>query len=132
MANSFSPVPTPDVKQFPFSIQEWLRQFAYFALSGSLPTTASRVLSNKPEHVLVDATASAVVISLPAISNMPTNQIVEKHFKKTDVSGNTVTITPSSGNTVEGAGTYVLSAQYESVTLYTNGIGTAWYIKAAT
>jgi hypothetical protein len=131
MPHTFSPIPTPDLK-LEFSAMEWLRQLAYFTFPKSLPTTASATLSNSPDNVTANATAGALTFSLPAIAAMPTNQIVEKHFKKTDASGNTVTIVPAAGNTIEGAGTYVLATQYKSVTLYSNGIGTVWYIKCAT
>ena len=48
-------------------------------------------------------------------------------IKKVDASAYTVTVTPSGADTIDGAADYVLSAQYESVTLLDAAPG-AWYV----
>ncbi|MDC0297091.1 hypothetical protein OAK92_00815, partial [Crocinitomicaceae bacterium] len=45
--------------------------------------------------------------------------------KKTDSSGNTVTIDGATGN-IDGASNYILYSQYESVTLISDG--TDWWV----
>ena len=50
-------------------------------------------------------------------------------FVKIDSSANAVTVTAFSGDTINGASTYVLSSQYSRVTVQSTG-GTAWYIIA--
>lgn len=72
---------------------------------------------------LVDATSGAVAITLPAASN------TDKTFtiKKIDSSTNAVTVTRAGSDTIDGATTYVLSVQYQSVTILADG-STSWYV----
>jgi hypothetical protein len=71
----------------------------------------------------VDATAGAVVRYLPRIAS-----VLEYDFFycKTDSSVNTVTITAFGTETINGAATYVLAAQYDRVCIAANA--GAWYI----
>ena len=50
-----------------------------------------------------------------------------RHVKKIDASANTVTVTPDGTDTIDGAANYVLTAQYESVTVQDCAVGT-WYV----
>ncbi len=84
--------------------------------------TASDSLSDVDRGVFADATAAAIVLALPAA-----NDPYEIVIKKTDSSVNTVTINPDVGDLIEGAASYVLSAQYNYVRLATDE-GTNWFI----
>lgn len=69
------------------------------------------------ECILVDATAGAVTITLPtaAVGYAPIS------VKKTDGSANAVTVQRAGAATIDGATTYVLSAQYDSVQVIADG-----------
>lgn len=69
---------------------------------------------------LVDASITAVTFTLAAHSS---GKVVR--VKKTDSSGNTVTISGATGN-IDGASNYILYSQYESVTLISDG--TDWWV----
>lgn len=77
--------------------------------AGYTMTTASVVLAN--------ATSGALVVTL---NQGTTYQGRIRVVKKTDATGNAVTISPSSGS-IEGIGTRVLSVQYASVILTSDG-----------
>jgi predicted RecA/RadA family phage recombinase len=75
--------------------------------------------------VLVDATAGAVVITLPTAASALAGGIGRVYnVKKTDVSANTVTVDGNASETIDGATTQVLTAQYQSMTIQSNG--TTW------
>ena len=74
--------------------------------------------------VLVDATAGAVVIALPtAVSALAAGVGRVYNVKKTDASANTVTVDGSGAETIDGAGTQVMTAQNQSMTIQSNGTG---------
>jgi hypothetical protein len=47
-------------------------------------------------------------------------------FKRVNSGANAVVIDPNASETIDGAATYTLSAQWNSVTIMSNG--TAWFI----
>ncbi len=71
-----------------------------------------------------DATLASITIQLPACP------LVGKGFslsvKKTDISANTVILLPNGSETIDGAGTQVLSFQWEMVSLKTDGLN--WFV----
>lgn len=69
----------------------------------------------------VDASGAAVAATLPAPANGA--QVI---VKKIDASGNAVTVTHHAAETIDGAATYVLTSQYQSVTLISDG--TNWWV----
>ena len=75
--------------------------------------------------VLADATAAAIVYTLPAASTCPRRIVT---FKKIDASPNTVTLDGNGSETIDGALTQVISAQWGFVTVQSNG--TSWFITA--
>lgn len=74
--------------------------------------------------VLADATAGAIVINRPFAVDHPRRAI---GVVKIDASINTVTDTCQAGDTINGAATRVVSAQYAGHDAYSNG-GTAWFV----
>lgn len=75
---------------------------------------------------LCDATAGAVTFNLAATSGYfgkPGRHIT---VKKTDASANACTIARASADTIDGATTFALAAQYKYVTLESDGAG-HWY-----
>jgi len=80
---------------------------------------AANITLDGTRHVaLVDATAAARTITLPAATGISGRQYV---IKKVDASANTVTVDGNASETIDGALTYVLSAQYKYVVLVSNG-----------
>lgn len=74
---------------------------------------------------LVDATAGAVTVNLPAAASSSGYSVT---VKKTDSSVNAVTLDGDTTETIDGATTYALSAQYDSVSIRCDG--TEWFIVA--
>jgi hypothetical protein len=72
---------------------------------------------------LVDASGLPIQITLPLAAAARYRQYT---IKKIDATANTVTITPSGGELIDGALTVVIGAQYGSVTIQSDG--TSWSI----
>jgi len=85
---------------------------------------------------ICDASAGAFALTLPAAGAL--EDITEKNdgriliIKKKDSSANAITVTRAGSDTIDGATTYALSAQYDSVTLVDDSDGDAWNIIATT
>lgn len=73
--------------------------------------------------ILCDATAGNMIITLPAVAGCARRVY---NIKKIDSSGNTVTIDGNASETIDGATTKVISTQYVSHTIQSNG--SAWYL----
>jgi hypothetical protein len=85
---------------------------------------ASETVRVIDEVLLVDATAANRTITLISAVATPNSYTI----KKTDASANTVTIAAAGGQTIDGAATKVLTAQWESATVIPSG--GAWYVVA--
>lgn len=85
--------------------------------------TAAHTVSVLNEVVLCDATSAAFAVTLPPAKDFNKGRC---YIKKVDASANSITITPQSGETVDGAALRSISIQWESLTLVSNG--TAWYV----
>ncbi len=86
--------------------------------------TASYTLTASDSVVLVDATTAAVTITLPVASTV-SGQIY--HVKRTDSTTNTVQISRSGSNTIDGQNnSIVLALQYTTISLVSDGAN--WFI----
>lgn len=85
--------------------------------------TASYAMNYNDAVILADATAGAITITLK-----PAAECVQKRvtIKKTDSSGNSVTIDGNGAETIDGAATKSLATQYKSYDLVS--YGGAWWI----
>lgn len=84
--------------------------------------TSAYTATTSDEVILVSASGGAVTITLPtAVGNSNFYSI-----KKTDSSGNFVTIDTTSSQTIDGGLTAVIKVQYASVTVVSNGAN--WFI----
>lgn len=93
----------------------------------AVTVTEDTTLDATHEKVLVDATADDVVITLPTAASAFSNGVGRIYtIEKADVSVNTVTVDGNGAETVDGAATQVLTAQYESITIQSDG--TAWVL----
>jgi hypothetical protein len=68
--------------------------------------------------VICDASSGAFTISLPSAAGIAGRQYT---IKKVDSSPNAVTIVPHGTETIDGASSYVLSAQWKYVTIVSDG-----------
>jgi len=90
---------------------------------GVATKTAAYTMTAADCVILADATTAAFTVTLPSAAN--TGMMV--HIKKVDSSANAVTISRAGTDTIEGATTVSLSAQYSSRTLVANG-GSLWLV----
>lgn len=95
---------------------------------GDAPTlvVANATLSGSQSFIQADASSASLTVTLPAVaSNTGRRYIV----KKVDATANTVTVDGASSETIDGATTYVLGSQWESVEIVCNGV--EWYVENA-
>ncbi len=106
------------------SIQMMMAQiFAIIAPRARRTLTASGNAVATDYLLLVDATAGAVTVTLPAAADSDGAYIITK---KIDASANAVTLDANASETIDGATTLPILAQYDAATLACDG--TAWYI----
>lgn len=86
--------------------------------------TATYTASTTEQLILVDASGGAVTINLPTCNGAARGRVY--YVKKTDGSGNSVTIDPPGINFIDGSFTYALTAQYQSASCICTG-GNIWY-----
>jgi hypothetical protein len=84
-------------------------------------TTTLTALSSGTQ--LANATGGAITMNLPAAASA-TGLIF--NIKKIDASANAVTVDPSGAETIDGAATLALTAQWQSTKIQSNG--TAWFV----
>lgn len=107
---------------------------AKLMVGGSIGTkiatlTANTTLTILNSTALVDATSGAITITLPTAASMfDTVTGIGSTFvvKKIDSSANNVSVVVSGGATIDGIATQVLSTQYSSITVQSNG--TSYFI----
>lgn len=87
----------------------------------SISTTTG--LDQTYQTILVDASGGAVTVNLPTTSGQTT---LRYEVKKIDASANAVTLDGAGAETIDGAATYPLTVQWQSVTVESNG--SAWFV----
>lgn len=75
--------------------------------------------------ILADATGAPFSVTLPPSDETGINRHV--HIKRLNAGGNSVTVAAAGSDTIDGAATNVLSAQYNSIHVLADGAG-AWHI----
>lgn len=98
------------------------RDFLTRAITGADTAT----VADRNYFILANATSGALAPVLPSAVTVGAG--FEMAYKKTDSTANAVTITRPLAQTIDGASTYVLSGQYDSVCLVSDG--TNWHVKA--
>jgi len=86
-------------------------------------TAATDTLDDTNHIVLCDTTSNAITINLPAASG---NTGLTYHIKKIDSVTNTVTVDANASETIDGATTQVIIAQYDSMYIVCDGSN--WHI----
>ena len=93
-----------------------------FALYTVTNLITNATATNDDGIFVVDTTSNSITIVLPtAVANQGKTFIVKK-----TAAANTVTLDANAAETIDGDATKVLSAQWESVTIVSNGIN--WFI----
>jgi hypothetical protein len=93
------------------------------AFATSTQTGTSYTITNTDTVIIADATSNNVTITLPVASGVPGYRF---YIKRKDGTANTVTITRSASDTIDGATSHTLDAQYTSATVVSDGSN--WYI----
>lgn len=83
----------------------------------------SYTVSASDTVVIADATSNNVTVTLPAASTVNGYRF---YVKRKDGSANSVTVARSGGDTIDGATSVTLDAQYTSITVVSDGSN--WYI----
>jgi hypothetical protein len=97
---------------------------ATFVDGKNLRTVAgSPTLDETFGSVLINAAAAPRTVTLP-LAATARNRIYT--IKKIDASANTVTIDPAGGETIDGFALQLLTAQWQSLTIQSDGTG--WFI----
>lgn len=79
--------------------------------------------------ILIDASAGNVTVSLPAVATTHNGANGVGHIyriKRIDASGNAATIDADGAETIDGAATHTLAAQYDAIAIQSDG--SAWHI----
>jgi len=85
--------------------------------------SASYTATKNDDTILCSASGASMTITLPPVSGLIGARLT---IKKIDSSANTVTIDGNSAETIDGAATKVLSTQWSTATLQSDG--TAWFV----
>ncbi len=75
--------------------------------------------------ILADATAGPMTVTLPPVSTQRKRLL---NVKKVDGTANAVTVAASGADTIDGAPTFDLVLQYESVALQAPDVGADWAV----
>lgn len=94
-----------------------------FSFPETIPITADYTANVSDSFIPVNATSAAVTITLPAADQCQGKRIT---VKKTDVSANTVTVDGNGAETIDDATTQVITTQYDSICVMSDG--SEWWI----
>jgi hypothetical protein len=85
--------------------------------------TGAYTATSSDHVILCDASGGSFTITLPAASGVSG---IIYHIKKTDSSGNAVTVDGNASETIDGATTRIISTQYDSMMIICDG--SSWHI----
>ncbi len=86
--------------------------------------TGATTATSANRMFLCSAASAGWALTLPAANSVAVG--FEYLIKKTDNNSNAITVTPLGSDTIEGAASYALSAQYKYIRLISDGTG-IWY-----
>lgn len=91
------------------------------ATGGTITSDVTLALGD--EVAIVDASSAAITVTLPKAAAASGRRV---YIKKVDSSGNSVTVDGDGSETIDDGTTAIITMQYESLTLYSDG--TEWWI----
>ena len=126
MAKAYPLDSPPEDSAESWIFKRWFCEVFEFLISRIKLTTETTTYTVKADvfYVRGDATSGAFAVTLPTALNSQGRQLL---IKKIDVSANAVTVTRAGTDTIEGANTVVLGAQWDKTLLISNGVDT-WEI----
>ncbi len=86
--------------------------------------TGDYTITTTDDVILADASSGAFTVTLPTAAGIK-GRVYDT--KKTDSSGNTVTLDGNGSETIDGATTQVIKAQYTTITVFSDGSN--WHIR---
>lgn len=119
--SQLTPIPYSDTPDFYRLAANALNNLIQRKREVSTKTTAYTITLGD-DVVLVDATSGAITITLPLVAPYVG---IAYTIKKIDSSANAVTVDGNGAETIDGAATASLAAQWDTVTVVSNG--TAWF-----
>jgi hypothetical protein len=87
--------------------------------------TTTDTFGANDDTIVADATGAAFSVNLPAVA---TSARLEFCLKRSNAGANNVTLQANAAETIDGANTYVLTVQYQAVTVQCDGA--VWWIVA--
>lgn len=88
------------------------------ALRSTTAKSSAYTIATSDDIVLCNASAGAFTVTLPTASGNTGRQFV---IKRMNSGGNAVTVAAASGQTIDGSGSVSLFAQYQSITVVSDG-----------
>ena len=117
--------------QFPTGVTYPFLITGGLSVGSRLVTASPATISAAVDHtVTFDATAAPIVANLPALTAALVG--TQYTFKKVDTSAHAVTITPAGADTLDGAATLVLGAQYSTLGIEAMQIAVATFMCGVT
>lgn len=100
-----------------------------FGVSGStdfglIEVSTNTLLDDTHHTIIVDATAGNVIVTLPATTSITGRRY---EIKKVDATANVVTIQADAGDTIDGAASYNLTAQYQTRVIAASDASNSWW-----
>lgn len=89
-------------------------------------SAADVTLAITDDILAITSTGAARAVTLPAASTAPAGQQFTVKDEGGDATANVITITRAGSDVIDGANTYVLDANYEAVTFYSDGVS-KWF-----
>jgi hypothetical protein len=96
--------------------------------TGVVSATGAYTATNEDTLIIGATAGGAFTVTLPLAASVRPGHVIE--FKKSDASANDMTVSRAGSDTIDGANTKVLGAQYDYLRLVSNG-ATVWHVMAA-
>ncbi len=110
-----------DKPAFSVANSELLRGIEFPLTKATIQTankTGNFTVTTSTRHLTADTSGGSITFALPAVAGVTANTVFS--FVKTSAS-NTMTLDPNASETINGASTYAVTANYSRVDVYSNG-----------
>lgn len=118
---TFKPVGADENGVFPTRVENRLMKMGRSPQAGNYT-----ILPTDPRYIAVTSTAAPRTITLPAASGVPAGRTITVKDESGAAGTNNITVSRAGADTIDGATTKVISANYGSVTLYSDGVS-KWF-----
>ena len=97
--------------------------------TATIVNSDQNILSNTSDLYVIDVSAAAVSLTLPAITASPNKGIITISDYKGNASTNNITIIPNGSDKIFGASSYIINSDYTTITLMAIPDQGVWIIK---